>query len=99
MRRVLVQELSGLKSSHRGRLDIIATILRSARVGVGKTSIMYKCNLSFKQLEVYLGFLLRKGHVKMVTRPGGNNSRYFETTEMGLNFLQAYRNFEELMSR
>lgn len=99
MRRVLVQVLSGLKSSHRGRLDIIATILRSAMVGVRKTSIMYRCNLSFRQLEVYLGFLLRKGHVKVSTKSKGNNSRFFETTETGLDFLRAYRNLEELMSK
>lgn len=99
MRRVLVQVLSELKSSHRGRLDIIATILRSAMGGVRKTSIMYRCNLSFKQLEVYLGFLLRKGHVKMFLRSEGNSNRFFKTTEKGLNFLQAYRNLEELMPK
>lgn len=91
--------LSESKSSHRGRLDIIATILRSAMGGVRKTSIMYRCNLSFKQLEVYLGFLLRRGHLKMFLRSEGNSNRFFETTERGLDFLQAYRNLEELMSK
>jgi len=98
-RRVLVQVLSELKSSHRGRLAIIATILRSTMIGARKTSIMYKCNLSFKQLEFYLGFLLRKGHLKMSTKSRGNNSRFFETTEKGFDFLQAYRNLEEVMSK
>jgi len=99
VRRVWVQVLSELKSSHRGRLDIIATILRSTMVGVRKTSIMYTCNLSFKQLEVYLGFLLRRGHVEMFTRSERNSNRFFKTTERGLDFLQAYRNLEELMSK
>jgi predicted transcriptional regulator len=97
--RVLTGILDQLKSSHRGRLDIIANILRSSGGGVRKTSIMYKCNLSFKQLEVYLGFLLRKGLLKVFTQSEGNSNIFFETTDKGLDFLQAYSNLESLMAR
>ena len=96
--RLLVQTASESKSSHRGRLDIIADILSSAVGGVRKTSIMYKCNLSFKQLEAYMGFLLRKDLLRMFTRRESKESHFFETTKQGLDFLRAYRNLETLMS-
>ena len=98
MRRFLVQTTSETKSSHRGRLDIIADILASAAGGVRKTSIMYKCNLSFKQLEMYLRFLLKKDLLKMFVKRESATSHFFETTERGADFLRAYRNLDALMS-
>ena len=86
--RLLVQTASESKSSHRGRLDIIADILSSANGGVRKTSIMYKCNLSFKQLEAYMGFLLRKDLLRKFTRRESKESHFFETTKQGLDFLR-----------
>lgn len=86
------------KASHRGRLDIIANILASAAGGVRKTSIMYKCNLSFKQLEVYMMFLLKKGLLKVFTKTQSKTGHFFETTEQGMDFLKAYRNLKSLMT-
>ena len=93
-----MQTASEDKLLHRGRLDIIANILSSAVGGVRKTSIMYKCNLSFKQLETYLGFLLKKDLLKMFTKTESAPSRFFETTERGMDFLRAYSNLDALMS-
>jgi len=98
VRRVLFQRVGEVKLSHRGRLDIIASILTSAAGGVRKTSIMYKCNLSFRQLEIYLGLLLNKDLLKMFTKRESVTSQFFETTERGLDFLKAYRNLQALMS-
>ena len=96
--RILVQTLDETRSSHRGRLEIIAHILASAVGGVRKTSIMYKCNLSFKQLEGYMGFLLNKKLLKMFTRTESAPSQFFETTDRGMDFLRAYSNLDALMS-
>ncbi len=96
--RVLVQTVSEGKSSHRGRFDIIANILGAAVGGVRKTSIMYKCNLSFKQLEVYLSFLVRKDLLRTFVKRESEASQYFEITERGMDFLRAYRNLNALMS-
>lgn len=98
MRRFLVREVDERKSSHRGRMDIIASILASAVGGVRKTSIMYRCNLSFRQLEVYLSFLLDKNLLKMFARRESATSQFFETTRKGMDFLRAYRNLDALMS-
>ena len=94
----MIQTSDESRSSHRGRLDIIAHILASAVGGVRKTSIMYKCNLSFKQLEGYVGFLLTKQLLKTFTRVESAPSQLFETTARGMDFLRAYRNLDALMS-
>ena len=86
------------KSSHRGRLDIIANILSSAVGGVRKTSIMYRCNLSFKQLEMYVGFLVKRGLLRTFVKRQSAASLFFETTTRGMEYLRAYRNLDALMS-
>lgn len=98
MRGFLVQTATETKSSHRSRLDIIANILSSAAGGVRKTSIMYKCNLSFRQLQVYMGFLLNKGLLRVFTKRQSATSYFFETTARGMDFLRAYHNLDALMS-
>lgn len=99
MRRFLVQTTSESKSSHRGRMDIIANILSSAMDGVRKTSIMYTCNLSFRQLEFYLNFLLTKNLLRMFVKRESVAGEFFETTDRGLDFLRAYRNLDALLSK
>ena len=79
-----------LSSRKRSNIDIIASILSEARRGSKKTGIMYRCNLSYKQLEVYLKLLLGMGF--LVAR-----SDLFITTAKGLKFLDAYRALKELM--
>ena len=93
----MVQGIGENSSSHRGRLDIMASILDSSVSGSRKTSIMYRCNLSFKQLEVYLRFLLNKGLLK--TFDGVRESaQLFQTTSRGMDFLRAYQNLDALIS-
>ena len=98
MGRLFVGLVSETKSSHRGRLDIIASILNSAGKGVRKTAIMYKCNLSFRQLEIYLRFLEKKALLKAFLRRESPKQKVFETTKRGMDFLKAYRSLEALMS-
>lgn len=94
----MVQTTSDRRPSHRGRLDIIASIVAAAVGGVRKTFIMYQCNLSFKQLEAYLGFLLRKRLLRTFTEKERATGHLFETTEKGRDFLKAYQNLEALTS-
>ena len=95
---VLVQSTREAGLSHRGRLDIIASILSSSVGGARKTSIMYRCNLSFKQLESYLGFLLSKELLRVFNGVEREASQFFETTSRGLDFVRAYENLDALMS-
>lgn len=85
--------VNAMKSSrsHRGRFDIIADILSaSSKEGVRKTHIMYRCNLSFKQLKSYLGFLIEKGLLHAIAQNDGSNPGLIEITGKGKQFLKAY---------
>lgn len=81
-------------------MDIIESILLAANNGARKTHIMYGCNLSFKQLHIYLAFLRERGLVMPVRIENGekNNSFAYATTRKGRAFLQSYRNLRALLS-
>lgn len=78
----------------RDRLYIIAEILETAKDGVLKTQIMYGANLSFTQLNDYLGFMLKSELLEKVLL---NNREVYRATEKGTNFLQRYREITELL--
>jgi predicted transcriptional regulator len=82
----------------RGRIDIIADILRQARHGAKKTRIMYLCNLSFRQLLVYLNFLVKKGFLSLSLVADSQASVMFVTTDKGLDFLEAYDSLQAVIS-
>ena len=84
-------------STHRGRLDIIADILGASFGGVRKTHLMYRCNLSFKQLKFYLGFLLHKKLLQIVSDNKTSNPGLFKITGKGKKFLEAYKGLKNLM--
>jgi predicted transcriptional regulator len=81
-------------NSHRGRLDIIADILEASHRKVRKTHLMYHCNLSFKQLEHYLNFLVER---KLLCSINDSKSDLFKITEKGERFLDAYKGLLGLM--
>ena len=84
-------------SSHRGRLDIIADILDASFEGVKKTYLMYRCNLSFKQLKFYLELLLNKKLLQIVRDNKASNPGLFKITRKGKEFLEAYKGLKGLM--
>jgi len=76
----------------------MANVLRAAVGGAKKTHIMYKCNLSFRQLQVYLNLLVDRGLLRRVPEnEGSEEARLFETTKKGRAFLDAYRNIKVLL--
>ena len=94
----LVQKEKGLSLDHRGRLDIMANILDTAASGTKKTQLMYKCNLSFRQLEVYLSLLTTNGLVSKLVQNGVKDVIVYETTAKGHSFLQVYHSMNALLS-
>jgi predicted transcriptional regulator len=93
----LVQAQRELEFAVRGRMDIMADILDQARHGAKKTRIMYTCNLSFRQLKVYLDFLLIRNFLTLAVS-GEEKSRVFRATEKGLAFLESYRDLQAIIS-
>jgi len=84
-------------NNHRGNFDIIADILDASHGGVKKTYLMYRCNLSFKQLKNYSHFLLDIGLLHIITIKEQSEDRLFELTPKGREFLRAYRGLKDLM--
>jgi len=79
-------------------VDIIANILSEANEGAKKTHIMYKSNLSFRQLQAYLDFLLDRGLLTMSEEGSEGNPNLLKTTAKGRAFLRAYRNLKALLT-
>ena len=85
--------------SHRSQIDIVADVLRQTVGGAKKTQIMYGCNLSFRQLQIYLSFLLDRGLLRKVSRrEEGVDPRFFKTTSKGQNLLRAYDRLRVLIT-
>ena len=78
---------SNPSSKRRDKLFIIAEILEIAKEGTLKTQIMYRANLSHRQLEKYLNFLEANGMLIQVLR---DDVRMFQVTEKGIEFLKEY---------
>ena len=65
----------------RSRIDIIIDVLEVAKMGVNKTSVVYKSNLNFKLAQKYLELLQKNGLVE-------NRVDKYITTDKGRMFLQ-----------
>jgi len=75
----------------------MASILNEAVEGAKKTRIMYRCNLSHRQLQRYLKLLLGMELLKSISKKGSGETRYFKTSAKGRAFLDAYHELEVLM--
>ena len=82
-------KLGNGKGGNRSSLDIVRDVLSVASVSARKTRIMYQANLSFVQLEKYLGDLLEKGLL------GRDGDSYYLITKKGLEFLKLYDYYVE----
>lgn len=85
---MLSQERKPDEVRNRTRIEILGDILNIAHHGTLKTHIMYKANLSHRQLEKYLGFLMEQGMVTKVTDENGATK--YRVTERGVEFLKDY---------
>jgi predicted transcriptional regulator len=61
-------------------------MLRVGENGAGKTEIMYTANMSYAQIQKYLGFLLSHGFINKVKL--GNPSVSYQVTEKGGELLR-----------
>ena len=77
------------KKRNRSKIEIVRDMLSIVSVSVRKTRIMYQANLSYGQLEKYLGSLLEQGLVEC-----DDDSCYLITWK-GKEFLQIYRDHLE----
>jgi predicted transcriptional regulator len=85
---------SPLSSKRRDKLYIIAEILEISKQGILKTQIMYRANLSFTQLNGYLGFMLKN---ELLEKFPFNDKEIYKATNKGLKFLQSYHEIVQLV--
>jgi predicted transcriptional regulator len=93
----LIEVGKNFSNGHRGNFDIIADILGASHRGVKKTYLMYRCNLSFKQMKSYSRFLIDTGLLQLNCGGGNGEGGLFEVTDKGKTFLKAYESLVSLM--
>ncbi len=74
----------------RSNIEIIAEMLKVGENGAGKTKIMYNANLSYSQIQKYLGFLMSQGFIDKMQL--GNPSVTYQVTENGFKLLESINN-------
>ncbi len=79
----------------RSNIEIIADMLRVGENGAGKTEIMYSANMSYAQIQKYLGFLLSHGFINKVQV--GNPSVTYQVTEKGGELLRNINGIMEVL--
>jgi predicted transcriptional regulator len=72
------------RKNNRGKIQIMGDVLALATSGIKKTHIMYRANLSYEQVYLYLGDLIGKRLIVQDVSPDGV---VYRTTEKGREFL------------
>ena len=92
------------KAQMRSRVEIMANILNETSLsseGLRRTRMMYRCNLSSRQLKVYVKLLSEKGflNVGSIDSSNGSNRKVevYQITEEGSSFLKAYGDLKRRM--
>ncbi len=80
----------------RSNIEIIADMLKVGENGAGKTRIMYNANLSYSQIQKYLGFLMSQGFIDRIEV--GNPAVTYQVTDSGLKLLESINNVVEMLS-
>jgi predicted transcriptional regulator len=75
-----------MMNQRRSNIEIIADMLRVGENGAGKTEIMYSANMSYAQIQKYLGFLLSHGFINKVKV--GNPVVTYQVTDKGGELLK-----------
>jgi predicted transcriptional regulator len=75
---------------NRSKEEILANILEAALSPIKKTTILYKANLSYAQLKMYLSFLERRGLIQ-------SRNGWWAATEKGKDFVSSYKMIMKLI--
>lgn len=79
----------------RDRIAILVNVLMETERALNKTRIIHRCNLNYRQLRVYLDFLLTN---KLVTKKiDADGKELFVTTQKGKFFVKEFQCLQVLM--
>jgi len=76
----------------RSRIDILADMLEAAKSGSTKNQI--RGNLTYKQSEGYLQFLIRRDLIKAQKL---KREIHFSITDKGINYLRGYKELKKML--
>lgn len=79
----------------RSDIEIIADMLKVGENGAGKTEIMYSANMSYAQIQKYLGYLVAHGFIDRMEM--GNPAVTYRVTESGLKLLELINRIKEML--
>ena len=82
------------RKNNRGKIQIMGDVLALGTSGIKKTHIMYRANLSYEQVHLYLGELIGK---RLITQDVSSDGVVYRTTEKGREFLLHYRRLVEFL--
>jgi predicted transcriptional regulator len=82
------------RKNNRGKIQIMGDVLALATSGIKKTHIMYRANLSYEQVHLYLGELIGK---RLITQDVSPEGVVYRTTEKGREFLLHYIRLVEFL--
>jgi len=82
------------RKNNRGKIQIMGDVLALATSGIKKTHIMYKANLSYEQVHLYLSELIEK---RLIMQDTSQDRMMYRTTDKGREFLLYYTRLAEFL--
>ncbi|HEV8404420.1 MAG TPA: winged helix-turn-helix domain-containing protein [Nitrososphaera sp.] len=82
------------RKNNRGKIQIMGDVLALATSGIKKTHIMYKANLSYEQVHLYLSELMGK---QLISQDALQDGVVYRTTDKGREFLLCYTRLVEFL--
>jgi predicted transcriptional regulator len=82
------------RKNNRGKIQIMGDVLALATSGIKKTHIMYRANLSYEQVYLYLEELISK---RLIAQDLSADGVVYRTTERGRKFLLYYTHLVEFL--
>jgi predicted transcriptional regulator len=83
------------RKNNRGKIQIMGDVLALATSGIKKTSLIYKANLSYEQVHLYLGELIAKRLIAQYVSP--QDGVLYRATEKGRDFLLYYARLVDIL--
>jgi predicted transcriptional regulator len=82
------------RKNNRGKIQIMGDVLSLATSGIKKTHIMYRANLSYEQVYLYLEELISK---RLIVQDVSADGVVYRITQKGREFLSYYSHLTELL--
>ena len=83
------------RKNNRGKIQIMGDVLALGTSGIKKTHIMYRANLSYEQVHLYLGELIGKRLISQDV--SSSDGVIYRTTPKGRDFLLYYTRLVEFL--